>query len=222
MVCITPTDIELYTSRKRLLTFAGVCGIASAIVAVIAIVLAVSYSPSFDITQNWISDLTGTSHEGFCSVSRPVANTATTELITRTGWIIAGVLGIIFATGLYYDDSTPSYRLGAIVAGLGGAAFVGLGVFPEPIAIPHLVASYSLFLLVPIGSLLIAGVLINAPDKPLGAVIFALGVVALIGASLVSYLRGVGEGINSFGIGLAVILLSAKMLRDASKLTQDH
>ncbi|MFZ0010861.1 MAG: DUF998 domain-containing protein [Halobacteriota archaeon] len=217
---MTSTDTELYSSRKRLLTLAGVCGIASIVIAVIAIMLAVSYSPSFDLTQNWISDLTGISHEGFLNVSRPVVNTATTEIIVRTGWIIAGVLGIVCATGLYRDNSTPSYRLGAIFAGLGAAAFVGVGLFPEPTYVPHVVASYAVFLLLPIGILLVAGVLINAPDKRLGAVILALAVIALIGAALLTYMRGVAEGIATLGIGLGIILLSTKMLRHASKIKQ--
>jgi len=215
---MTSTDIEPYRFRKRLLTLAGVCGIASVIIAVTAIMLAVSYAPSFDMTQNWISDLTGTSHAYFLNVSRPIVNTVTTEIIVRTGWIVAGVLAIVFAIGLYYDDSTPSYRLGAIFTGLGAAAFVGIGVFPEPIVVPHLVATYTFFLLAAVGSLLIAGVLINTPDKRLGAVILALGVIALIGTSLLSYTRGVAEGISTLGVGLEVILLSAKMLRHASKV----
>jgi hypothetical membrane protein len=149
---MTSTDIEPYRFRKRLLTLAGVCGIASVIIAVTAIMLAVSYAPSFDMTQNWISDLTGTSHAYFLNVSRPIVNTVTTEIIVRTGWIVAGVLAIVFAIGLYYDDSTPSYRLGAIFTGLGAAAFVGIGVFPEPIVVPHLVATYTFFLWQPLGA----------------------------------------------------------------------
>jgi len=221
VIYMTSTDIELYSPRKRLLTLAGVCGIASVVVAVIAIMVAVSYSPSFDLTQNWTSDLTGISHEGFLNVARPVVNTATTEIIVRTGWIIAGLLGIVFAMGLYRDNSTPSYRLGAIFAGLGAAAFVGAGLFPEPIYVPHVVATYAVFLLGPIGMLLVAGVLINAPDKRLGAVILALALIALIGAALLTYMRGVAQGIATLGIGLGIISLSTKMLRHASKVTPE-
>jgi hypothetical membrane protein len=216
---MTSIGKELDRSRKRLLTLAGVCGIASVIIAVIAIVLAASYAPSFDSAQNWFSDLTGMSTAYFFNVSRPIVNTATTELIVRTGWVIAGVLAIVFAAGLYYNDSTPSYRLGALLTGVGAAAFVGVGVFPEPIVVPHLVASYTFFLLVSVGIVLVAGALINAGDKRLGAAIVAFAIIALIGTALLSYMRGVAEGIGTLGVGLALILLSANMLRHASKVT---
>lgn len=212
---MTTTKIEPSHPKKKLLLLAGVCGIVSVIASLVFSSLAISHSPSFSLTQNWLSDLTGMSYASFFNVSRPVVNSPTTELLIRSGLIIGGIFGIIFAIGLFYDDDAPSHRLGAVFALLGVGACSAGGIFPEPIAVPHIVAAYAFSLLVPTAMLLIGGALVDAPHKQLGGLSIALGVLALIGTSFMSYGRGVAELIFSL-TEVWIVIFGVRMVWHAS------
>jgi hypothetical membrane protein len=213
---VASTKIEPSHPKKKLLMLAGVCGIVGVIVSLVFISLAISYSPGFSLTQNWLADLTGMSYASFLNVSRPVVNSPTTEILLRSGFIIGGILSIVFSLGLFYDDDAPSHRLGAVFAVLGSGALSAAGIFPEPIAVPHIVASYALFLLIPTAILLIGGALVDAPHKRLGGLLIALGIIALIGASFVSYGRGVAEFVFTLAIAVWIVIYSVRMLWHAS------
>jgi hypothetical membrane protein len=195
---------------------AGVCSIVGVIVSLVFTSLAISYSPGFSLTQNWLSDLTGMSYASFFNVSRPVVNSPTTEILFRSGFIIAGILGIVFSLGLFYDDDSPSHRLGAVLSLLGAGALSAAGIFPESIAVPHLVAGYAFFLLVSTAILLIGGAFIDAPHKRLGELLIALGIIVLAGTSMVSYGRGIAEALIIFAISVWIVIYSVRMLRHSS------
>ena len=145
-------------------------------------------------------------------ISRPVVNSPTTEILIRSQFIIGGILAIVFSLGLFYDGSAPSHRLGAVLAILGAGAFSAAGIFPEPIAVPHLVVAYATFLLVPTAMLLIGGALVDAPHKRLGGLSIALGILALIGASSVSYGRGVAQLVLTLAITVWIVIYSVRMV----------
>lgn len=195
---------------------AGACGIATIIVLLISISLAISYSSGFSLTQNWLSDLTGMGYTHFEEVSRPVVSSPITEILSRSGFILTGILGIIFSTGLFYDDDAPSHRLGAAFTVLGAGALCAVGLFPEPSGLIHIVASYAVFLLVPVAILLISGAFIDASHRWLGGLSIVLGVVALAGVSMVSYVRGVAEVSVIFAIFIWLVVLSVRMVWRAS------
>jgi hypothetical protein len=67
--------------------------------------------------------------------------------------------------------------LGAVFVLLGVGAFCAEGIFPETSGLIHFVAGYILFLLVPIGMLLIGGAFSDASHKWLGYLSIALGVI---------------------------------------------
>jgi len=186
------------------------------IVSLVFTSLAISYSPSFSLTQNWESDLTGMSYASFLNVSRPVVNSPTTEILTRSQFIIGGILAIVFSLGLFYDGSAPSHRLGAVLAILGAGAFSAAGIFPEPIAVPHLVAGYAVFLLTPAAMLLIGAALVDAPHKRLGGLSIALGILALVGTSFISYERGVAQLVLTLAIVVWIVIFSVRMVWHAS------
>ena len=152
---------------------AGACGILTVIVALICISLAISYSPDFSLVQNWVSDLTGMSYSNFESVSRPLVSSPVTEILVRSGFIISGILAIVFSIGLFYDDDAPSHRLGAVFAVVGSGALCASGIFPAPAGVIHLVARYVLFILVPIAMLLIGGAFSDASRRWLGGLSIA-------------------------------------------------
>jgi len=198
---VTSTKIAPSHSKKKLLLIAGVCGILTLFVVFGSMALAIYYSPGhFDLTQNWLGDLTGNSYSSFLNVSRPVVNSPTTEILFRSGHITAGILGIVFSVGLFYDDDTPSHRAGAVFAILGSGAATAVGIFPEPMGVISymFVSSYTSLVLLPTAIFLIGGASIDASRRWFGGLSIALAIVALAGFSVVSYLRG-GALIIAFG-----------------------
>jgi hypothetical membrane protein len=195
---------------------AGASGILAPLVAMVFISIAILYSPGFSLTQNWLADLTGMGHEYVFNVARPLVSSPTTEILTRSGFIIAGILGIVFSLGLFYDDDAPSHRLGAVFVALGSAALGAISIFPESTGLINLVVGYAFYLLIPIAILLIGGALIGAFHNRLGGLSIALGMIALIGVSFQSYGRGVAEAIIISPIAVWDIVFGVRLLAHAS------
>ena len=216
------TKIEPPHSKKKLLTLAGVCGILTPVVTWSLVSLAIFYSPGpFSLTQNWLSDLTGMGYMSFLNVSRPLASSPTTAILSRSGHIVGGLLGIVFSIGLLHEDSVPSHRLGAVFAVLGAGAFSASGIFPEPMGIIHLVAVFASALLISTGILLIGGAVIDVSQKQLGGLSIVLGIITLAGLSLISYLRGVAVVITFLSISVWALVFGVRMLWHASRQVQE-
>ncbi len=202
---------------------AGVCGILAVIVHWPLMALAILYSSGFDLAQNWLGDLTGLSYEGFLNVSRPLVSSPTTEVLWRSGFIIPGILAIVFAIGLYYDGTTPSHRLGAVFGVLGSGALAATGFFTEPTGfIMILVAMFASSLLLSTAALLIGGAVIDVSHKRLGGLSIALGIVALAATSFISYFHGtallfnVSTVIAFLAISVWVLVFGVRMVWRAS------
>jgi hypothetical membrane protein len=178
--------------------------------------LAIFYSGNFSITQNWISDLGGMSYTAFMNVSRPLVSSSITALLFDSGFAVAGILGIIFSLGLLSDANSPAYRLGAVCTLLGAAAFVGVGLLPEPLGVIHIVLSFALGIFFAAAMFLIGGSLVDSSAKPLGGFSIALGFVAVAGTSQLSYGRGVAEIILAAATVLWFVVFSIRMLRHTS------
>ena len=196
---------------------AGVCGILGVIVFLSFVGLAIFYSPgNFSVTQNWISDLGGMGYAAFLNVSRPLVASSTTELLFDSGFAVAGILGIIFSLGLLSDAHSPAYRLGAVCMLVGAAAFVGVGLLPEPLGVIHIVLSFALGIFIAAAMFLIGGSLVDSSAKLLGGFSIALGIVAVAGTSQISYGRGVAESILAAATVLWFVVFSIRMLRRTS------
>ncbi len=192
---------------------AGACGIASAVVAVCLESLAIYYSPvTFSFTQNWLINLGDMSYTAFFNVARPVVSSPTTILLCLSGLIVAGILAIIFAIGLFSQGYSPLWRLGAIFAIMGAAALCAMGFFPEPAGVVHIVAAYAFGLFVPIAMLLIGGALVP-PEKWSDGFSITLGIVALAGTSMMSYGKSISEFVLLFAVALWAITFGVRMLR---------
>ena len=202
-------------THRTLRQVAGVCGLLGIITATSSIALAIFYSPSnFSITQNWLSDLGGTSYTGIMhGVYRPMVSSPTTELLFNSGLAVAGVLGIIFALGLLSDAHSPTYRLGAVCMILGLAAEAGIGLLPEPLGVIHDVITFVFVIFCAAAMFLIGGSLVASSVKPLGGFSIALGIIALASSTQYVNWRAAAEIIFSAAIALWVVVFSIRMLR---------
>lgn len=114
---------------------AGISGIASQFTAVLALIIAVSRSPWFSWTRNYLSvfGVEGSSSGLF-----------------NSGLIASGIFSLIFAIGLtknLFFTALPG-RLGVWCLLLGSASFAAIGLFPRTTDIPHNLASLGFFLFV--------------------------------------------------------------------------
>ncbi len=199
-------------STQQTLRIAGACGIAAITIGILANALAIVYSAGFSYTENWLSDLGGTSYVAFLNVPRPSVSTPTTIVLSQWGLIIAGLLAIIFAFGLFLHADSPLYRLGAAFGIAGTAGLCGEGIFLAPTGVPHLVAFYTFCILAPVAMLLIGGAFILSHARLAGFSV-VLGIVALAGTATAAYGRSIPELVVLVTVALWAITLSARMLR---------
>ena len=147
---------------------AGVCGITSQLVALAAVLLAISGSPRFSWTENDISVL-------------GVEGSATT--LFNAGLILAGALSLIFAIGL--GKSLLSSRLGQLGMDsliLGSMAMSAIGIFPRTISLPHDWASIAFFVFITAAVLLVGVAAVIALQMRWGLISLTAGflIVALM------------------------------------------
>lgn len=145
---------------------AGVCGITSQLVALAAVLLAISRSPRFSWTENDISVL---GVEGSVTA------------LFNSGLILAGVLSLIFAIGL--GRSLLSSRLGQLGMGsliLGSMAMSAIGIFPRTINLPHDWASIAFFVFIIMALLLVGAAAIIASQMRWGLLSLTAGFLILV------------------------------------------
>ena len=202
-------------STRMSLIIAGACGIASVIVAGLANSLAIFYSSGFSAIQNLLSYLGGTSYAAFLNVPRPSVSSPTTIILSQWGLIVAGLLAVVFALGLFLQADSPVYRLGAALGVVGTAGLCAEGIFLAPAGVMHLVAFYTFGLLAPTAMLLIGGTFILS-KKWLAGLSVTLGIVDLGGTSMTAYGRSIPELVLLAAVALWAITLSVRMVRRAA------
>lgn len=196
-------------SRKTAwLKTSGICGILTPIIAFTCILLAISYSPSFNWTQNALSDL------GIQSgITAPLFN---------YGLISGGIIALIFASGLFsFLGAKPLGKVGATVFTLVAVALTAIGVFPENIEPTHFYVSVAFFMLFPIAMLLIVAALLLSDKKQLGWFTFVVAMIAAVPWVLqftVPYVEGVAipETISAVSASMWAIVLGYKMIVQSS------
>jgi hypothetical protein len=87
---------------------------------------------------------------------------------------------------------------------------------PEPLGVVHIVVSFAYGIFFAAAMFLVGGSLVDSSAKPLGGFSIALGIVALVGTSQISYERGVAEIILAAATALWLVVFSIRMLRRAS------
>ncbi|MFC1864900.1 DUF998 domain-containing protein [Chloroflexota bacterium] len=144
---------------------AGVCGIASQLVALTALLVAASSSSWFIWTESHLSAL---GVEG-----------STTKLF-NCGLILTGVLSLIFAIGL--GKSLLSSRLGQLGMAsliLGSVSISAVGIFPRTFDLPHDLASIAFFMFVTLALFLIGVAAIMASQMIWGLLSLMAGVLII-------------------------------------------
>ncbi len=155
---------------------AGLCGILGPIIGFASIGLAVYCASWFSWTENWLSDLGGTPGE------RPIWSArGTASVIFNVGLLLAGILGIIFATAVRKIRmlDTPLGRIGTLLFLLDMFALCAIGIFPESTGTPHSVVSFIFFLLIPLSLLPIGSTIRKTSEKNLGLYVTLLGAMSL-------------------------------------------
>lgn len=145
---------------------AGVSGLISPLVALTALLAAISRSPWFSWTENDISVL-------------GVEGSATA--LFNWGLILSGVLSLIFAIGL--GKSLLSSRLGHLGMGsliLGSMAFSAVGLFPRNIVLPHDLAAIFFFIFITMALVIIGLAAIIASQMRWGLLSLMAGVLMVV------------------------------------------
>jgi len=148
------------------LRIAGLCGVASPVITLTSIFLAISYSPRFSWTENALSDL---------GVDGNAA------IIFNSSLIVGGLLTIIFALGLreILRNRTLSHA-GSLILVLAAVGLCAIGIFPETAGDLHIYVSVAFFTLLPTSLFFIGAAMIREPSKRnLGFFTVLAGVVML-------------------------------------------
>ena len=146
-------------------SIAGVCGITSQLVGLAALLVAVSSSPWFSWTENYVSVL-------------GVEGSVTT--LFNCGLILTGALSLIFAIGLGKSLlSSRLGRLGMVSLILGSMALSAMGIFPRTVDLPHNLASIAFLMFITLALLLIGVAAITASQVIWGSLSLTAGVLII-------------------------------------------
>jgi len=145
----------------------GVIGIVAPIIAFTCILLAISSYPSFNWTDNALSDL-GVKD----GITAPLFN---------YGLIASGVSTLVFAAGLFkFLREETTGRMGAFILGSATIALVSIGTFPENARPTHYYASVAFFVLCPIAMLFFAVAFMRAKKPQIGVFTLSTAIVAAV------------------------------------------
>jgi hypothetical membrane protein len=187
---------------KKMLRIAGLCGVATSAVALSCIFVAISLSPWFSWSANALSDL----------------GVREAAVIFNSGLIAAGILSIVFATGLWMTSKGHILgRGGAALFFIGAFALSGIGVFSEATGVVHLFFSVAFFILMPFSLFLLGTGAIVAGSRKFGLFTIAAGVVALIpwifkwnGLAIPEFISALAVSIWSVAQGIRIYLAQSK------------
>jgi hypothetical membrane protein len=191
------------------LRVSGICGFLAPVFAFALIFSAIASYSQFSWVDNALSDL---------GVVEGV-----TAVLFNSGLLIGGVLCFIFATGLlvFLKERTVG-RTGAFVFILASLALFAIGVFPEDIRPVHYFVSVAFFVLLPISMLIIVGAFWLMRQVRMAVFTLLVAVVAAAPWVLyfsIRYVSGVAvpEAVSAFAGSVWAVVLSGKMLRQASR-----
>ena len=186
------------------LRISGVSGMLVPFIAFTLILLAISYSPNFSWTENALSDL---------GVQEGV-----TAVLFNAGLIISGILGLLFAIGLFtFLQENLLSRMGACVFVLDTLSLTAIGVFPENVEPLHLYASVAFFALLPVSMFLLSTAFLRMSRMKLGFFTFAVAIVATI-VWVIPFGKGVAipETLSGLSTSTWSVVLGSKMLKEGA------
>jgi hypothetical membrane protein len=152
--------IERLSSGKGLLLgrIAGGCGIMSQLVGLSVLSVAITGSPWFSWTGNYISIL---------------GVQGSNTVLFNSGLILCGLLGLIFALGLGKTLLPGRFgQWGAVTLALGSLALSGIGVFPLTHELAHYAAATGFFASIHVAIFLVGVMAITRSQKTWGVISF--------------------------------------------------
>jgi hypothetical membrane protein len=134
-------------------------------------------------------------------------------LLFNSGVVLAGLLGLVFAVGLYRVLSTTSLgKLGTSLLAVSSLLLVGIGLFPIDTGEPHTILSYGFFVTAALSlATLIVPIWKSHVLHPSGAVVTAL----LLAIPLLSITVLTKAGVEALAVGCLLLwmaLMSIRML----------
>jgi len=186
------------------------CGFLFPIVLLLFYMLAISFSPHFDFTENWFSDLGGIIPSSTLYI-RPQATTPFVALIYNIGLVISGILGLVFAYGLRKSILVPSGRLGALFFSFGSLSLLSAGIIPISFGIFHSIICKSFFVLMPLSILFIGITILNSHQRLLGYFTIILGLGSLLFGDVLIIYRAMSEVIALFSLTVFNIIYAMKI-----------
>lgn len=195
--------------RKVLLKTAGICGVVNPILVLSLILLAISMSPSFNWTQDALSDL---GVDGL------------TAVLFNFSLVVGGILTFVFAVGIKEIFTRKALGLvGASTLMLDATALCATGIFPETVKPTHFYASLAFFVLLPISLFLVgAAMLKEFYQRKLGLFTVFAGIVSAVvwlfprnGVAIPEMVAALSASVWSVVVG--VKLLQQSTFLDANK-----
>ncbi|MEM2098161.1 MAG: DUF998 domain-containing protein [Candidatus Bathyarchaeia archaeon] len=186
----------------------GICGFLTPITAFALIFAAIISYPEFNWLNNALSDL---------GIIQGV-----TAIFFNTGLIASGVLGFIFATGLFrLLRQHVVGKIGATIFIVVTIALSAIGIFPENIRPIHYIVSVIFFALLPIATLIITAAFWLMQKKRLALFTLLVAIVAATPWILyftIHYAPNVAipETLSAFAGAVWTVVISGRMLKKHS------
>jgi hypothetical membrane protein len=127
--------------------------------------------------------------------------------------MLAGILEFIFAVGLWKSIKILSGRVDSFMLIISAIGLFGGGFFPEPTGIPHVIATFLLFIFGSIVLLYFGAAAMDAGQKSLGFLVLLLGIIALFFGSILIGYRTIPELIASIASSIFTIIFGFKMMQ---------
>ena len=202
--------------KIKFFKLAGYCGLLSPIFAIIIISISMYYSPWFSWTENWLSELAGSTGE------TPIwmANNEIAALLFNIGLIVSGGFGLVCVVAIRNISILDSKisRIGTMLLLIDIFALISVGVFPITVGIIHTISAVFLFMLVPLALMPIGFELRKNNEKNAGMLIFILGFISLCSLPFLLIDPPIGgnaviEMFPVVSLFLSLILFGAKLVK---------
>jgi hypothetical membrane protein len=185
--------------------YTGIIGILGAVIPLIAIFTAISMSPWFTWNYSWLSDL------GYSTrASAPVLN---------AGLILGGILGALFAVGLWKNRvfRGDEGELGVSTLFLSSFFLFFVGFLPSNFGMPHTLASFLFFMLSIITLIVLGKVLLRSGERNYGYFVLFLGTMSAVSFPFFFVERPWGmnavvEMITTLSLSVFVLLSGVRLL----------
>ncbi len=197
--------------QHDILKLAGLCGILSTVVFLIFIALAVYFSPWFSWTENWLSEMAGSTGDTpiWAALGMP-------SVILNVGLVLAGLTGIFFTIALRKSCmfETRLGRLATVVLFVDMSALCGVGIFPLTLGKLHVWNSWILFALIPVFLLIVGYELRRLFRKEWWWLTFVLLLFSFCSFIVFKFVEGkaISEMISLCSVFVVFVALSFKFL----------